>query len=98
MKLIEDERLVERAEREGGRIMQAIRDAKLPVVKEVRGAGMMIGIEITKPGKEFFTKCLERGLLINCTRETVLRLAPPLVATDQDLRQGLDILLQVLRG
>ena len=40
---------------------------------------------------------MEKGLLINCTQETVLRLAPPLTLTDSDIADGLDILLDVLR-
>ena len=77
--------------------MDSIRRAKVPCVKDVRGAGLMIGIELTKPGKEAFTACLERGLFINCTQDTVLRLAPPLTTPDEDLSKGLGILLDVLR-
>jgi acetylornithine/succinyldiaminopimelate/putrescine aminotransferase len=58
----------------------------------------MIGIQLDKPGKEVFSACLQRGLLINCTQETVLRLAPAAVTSETDLRAGLDILLDVLRG
>jgi len=97
MKLIEDEDLVNRAQQTGGRIMDAIRDARIGCVKEVRGAGMMIGIELDKPGNDIVLQCMERGLLINCTQQVVLRLSPPLVTPDEDIQQGLDILLDVLR-
>jgi predicted acetylornithine/succinylornithine family transaminase len=98
MKLIERERLVARAARKGAAIMKAIREAHLACVKEVRGAGLMIGVELDRPGKEAFNKCLQRGLLINCTAETVLRLAPPAVIGERDIKTGLDILIDVLKG
>ncbi len=98
MKLIEKENLVDRAAKKGAAIMQAIRDAKLPTVKNVRGAGMMIGVELAMPGKDVFVKCMEAGLLINCTQDVVLRLAPPLTISDKDIEQGLSILLKVLKG
>ncbi len=97
MKLIESEDLVGRAARKGAELMDAVRRAKVPCVKDVRGAGLMIGIELAKPGKEVFLTCLEKGLFINCTQDTVLRLAPPLTTPDDDLAKGLDILLGVLR-
>ena len=96
MKLIEDEDLVERSARKGAELMDAVRRAKVPCVKDVRGAGLMIGIELSRPGKEVFTNCLQRGLYINCTADTVLRLAPPLTTPDEDLAKALDILLDVL--
>jgi acetylornithine aminotransferase len=57
----------------------------------------MIGIELNRPGKEIFSTCLQQGLFINCTQDTVLRLAPPLTTPDEDLAKGLDILMGVLR-
>lgn len=98
MKLIEDEDLLSRAAARGNEIMQTVRDANIPFIKDVRGAGFMIGIELDKPGKDVLMRCMNRGLLINCTQEKVLRLAPPLVISDADLSAGMDILLDVLRG
>jgi acetylornithine/N-succinyldiaminopimelate aminotransferase len=97
MRLIASEDLVGRSARKGAEIMDAVRRAQLPVVRNVRGFGLMIGIELTRPGKDVFTTCLQRGLFINCTQDTVLRLAPPLTTPDEDLAKGLDILLDVLK-
>ena len=97
MKLIEKDKLVERSAKKGLQVMEAIRQAHLPAVKDVRGAGLMIGIELDRPGKEVFLECLRRGLYINCTQDTVLRLAPPLTTSDADISRGLEILLDVLR-
>ena len=97
MKLIADEDLCARSAAEGERLMRALGAAKIGCVKEVRGAGLMIGIELDRPGKEIFSACMERGLLINCTQETVLRMAPPLVAPEELLEKGLEILIDVLK-
>jgi len=98
MKLIEDEDLLAAANRKGARITEAIRSAGIGKVKQVRGKGMMIGIELDGPGKAIFSACLERGLVINCTQETILRLAPPIVIDEADLAAGLEILIDVLRA
>jgi acetylornithine/succinyldiaminopimelate/putrescine aminotransferase len=97
MRLIESEDLVAAADAKGKAIVEAIELAGLDRIKTVRGKGLMVGIELDGPGKEVFARCLEKGLIINCTQETVLRLAPPLTLTDSDLAEGLDILLDVLR-
>jgi len=62
------------------------------VVREVRGLGLMWGLELTQEGAPLVTACRERGLLVNCTQENVIRLLPPLNLGRQDLDQGLEIL------
>jgi acetylornithine aminotransferase len=52
-------------------------------VRDIRGKGLMIGIELDRPCAALVTRALERGLLINVTAERVIRLLPPLVATDK---------------
>ena len=76
MKLIEDEGLVERADQMGRRITHVIRDADIGCVKEVRGAGMLIGIDIDRPARETFLAALDAGLFICYAGERTLRLAP----------------------
>ncbi|MCK4274899.1 MAG: aminotransferase class III-fold pyridoxal phosphate-dependent enzyme, partial [Phycisphaerae bacterium] len=98
MKLIEDEGLVERAAAKGDQIMQALGDAGIGAIKEVRGAGLMIAIELDRDATDVLMGCMDRGLLINCAQQTVLRLAPPLTTPDEDLQEGLDILMDALRG
>ena len=97
MKLIEDEGLVERAEEKGGRIMQAIRDANLPCVQEVRGAGMLIGIQIDKDAKEVFLAALEDGIFLCLAGQHVVRLAPPLTIEDDLLEKGVEMVIGLLR-
>lgn len=65
---------------------------KYKVVKEVRGMGLMWGIELSKPGMDLYKACLRRGLIINCTANTVLRIVPPLVITEADCDRALAII------
>ena len=54
-------------------------------VKEVRGFGLMIGLELTMPGKQLVLDAMAQGLLINCTHDTVLRLLPPYIITEKEV-------------
>jgi acetylornithine/N-succinyldiaminopimelate aminotransferase len=67
-----------------------------PMIREVRGAGLMLGFELDREGSPYVLKAQERGLLINCTQGNVLRLLPPFVLTDKELADGLRILKEVL--
>ncbi len=65
-------------------------------VKDVRGKGLFIGIELEGGARDVVNGCLERGVLINGAQEKVLRLAPPLVVEQSQLDEGLEALEQVL--
>lgn len=67
-----------------------------PIIKEIRGVGLMIGIELNRPCKEIVLKCLENGLIVNCTAENVIRILPPLNITLEIANEGLDILQRTL--
>ena len=54
-------------------------------VKEVRGFGLMLGVELTVPGKQIVLDALAEGLLINCTHDTVLRFLPPYIVTEKEV-------------
>jgi len=97
MKLIADEGLVERAETKGLQVMRAIRDAGIGCVKDVRGKGLMIGIELDVQAKGVFLEAMKRGLLVCIAGASVVRLAPPLVIEDELLEKGLDMLIDVLK-
>lgn len=66
------------------------------LIKEVRGAGLMIGIDLTVPGAPVLNKCHELGLLANVTAGTVLRLLPPYVITQEDADHAVSIIDQAL--
>ena len=70
---------------------------KYPIIKEVRGIGLMAGMELSIPGKSIVEKCLEQGLLINCTHDTVLRLMPALNVSKKEVDRAMEILEGALR-
>ncbi len=58
---------------------------KFSFVKEVRGSGLMIGMELDRPGKQMVTDGMAHGLLFNCTHDTVLRFLPPYILTEKEV-------------
>ena len=76
----------------------AAMQAELPVIKEVRGLGLMWGLELTQEGTPVVAACRERGLLVNCTQGNVIRLLPPLVITGQELDAALIILREAFKA
>jgi predicted acetylornithine/succinylornithine family transaminase len=66
------------------------------IIDHVRGIGLMIGIQLKGPGKEIVSKCLEKGLRINCTHESVLRLMPAMIVTKEEIDAAVDIIDNVL--
>ncbi len=81
--VIVDEKLPSRARYAGAKIMQGLRAAHSPYVKEVRGRGLLIGIELTIPAKQLSEALLARGIAAKDTHGSVLRIAPPLVIDDE---------------
>jgi predicted acetylornithine/succinylornithine family transaminase len=63
-------------------------------IEDVRGRGLMIGIELSLPGTPIVTSALEKGLRINCTQETVLRMLPAMTLTEQEADEAFDILTE----
>ena len=66
-------------------------------VKEVRGFGLMLGMELDRPGKQVVLDAMAEGLLINCTHDTVLRMLPPYILTEKEVDQAVKILGKLLR-
>jgi predicted acetylornithine/succinylornithine family transaminase len=66
------------------------------IVKEIRGRGLIIGMEISIEGSQIVNACMDRGLLINCTGGNVLRFVPPLTITEKDVNAAVAILGEVL--
>jgi acetylornithine/N-succinyldiaminopimelate aminotransferase len=70
---------------------------KYSFVKEIRGFGLMIGVELDIPGKQIVLDCMEEGLLLNCTHETVLRMLPPYILSEQDVDRAMTVLNRVFK-
>jgi acetylornithine/N-succinyldiaminopimelate aminotransferase len=71
---------------------------EFPVIQEIRGLGLMWGIELALEGAPVVDFCRERGLLVNCTQGNVIRLLPPLIVNADEINQGLRILTEALRA
>ena len=69
---------------------------KFPAIKEVRGIGLMIGVELNIAGADIVKKALERGLLLNCAQEKVLRFVPPLIVGKKEADEMLKIFTGIL--
>jgi len=68
------------------------------IVRDVRGKGLMVAMELDIPGAEIVRKCMEKGSLINCTNNNVLRCVPPLIVTEQEVDEVVDIIDEVMRN
>jgi acetylornithine/N-succinyldiaminopimelate aminotransferase len=95
---IEGNKLLDNAARMGEYAKQKLMQLKqkYPIVDSVRGIGLMIGVQLTAPGGEIVDKCLAKGLRINCTNNTVLRLMPAMIVTKEQIDEAINILDGVL--
>ncbi len=94
----EEDNLLDRATQIGERFRAHFESlkAKCPLVTEIRILGTMIGLQLAVEGAAVVQKCLERGLLINCTHGTVIRLLPAANISDEQIDEGCAILDEVL--
>ncbi|HEX5339226.1 MAG TPA: acetylornithine transaminase [Gallionella sp.] len=99
LNIVEQDKLLAHAEALGEFIRQGVATALHGVqgLTEVRGQGLMIGIELAKPCGELVKQALAQGLLINVTADNVIRLLPPLVMTRDEAQQLLDILCPLIK-
>ena len=88
--------LLSSVQAKGKFIRQTLTKSKLPLVKNIRGLGLMIGIEVSCPPAEIQKKALEKGLLILTAGKNVVRLLPPLTISEIEIKKGLAILLKCL--
>jgi acetylornithine/N-succinyldiaminopimelate aminotransferase len=77
--------------------LSALRD-ECDIVRDLRIAGVMIGIELAIEGAPIVKACMERGLLINCTQGVVIRLLPAMNLTEAQVHEGCEILCEVIRN
>ncbi|UAL48583.1 ornithine--oxo-acid transaminase [Sutcliffiella horikoshii] len=96
LEVLEEESLVERSYDLGNYMMEELRTIKNPIIKEVRGRGLFIGVELTEEARPYCEKLKEEGLLCKETHETVIRFAPPLVISKEDLDWAIEKVKQVL--
>jgi acetylornithine/N-succinyldiaminopimelate aminotransferase len=92
------ENLLPRIRRAGAYLAGELRSlqSRHSVIQEVRCAGLMAGLQLAVPGHIFVEQALARGLAINCTHDTVLRLLPPFIVTDEEIDRAVATLDSVL--
>ncbi len=96
--LTEDGFILDQCRRMGKYLKKRLEELKKEfpsIVAEIRGMGLLVGMELTKEGAPIVNSCLERGLLINCTSGNILRFMPPLIVTEKDIDHLIDILGQI---
>ena len=100
LRALEEEKLLENAATVGAHLKAELSKALLgtPGVREVRGQGLMLGIELEKPCGVLTMRALEAGLLINVTRDRVVRLLPPLILTTQEADEIVKILAPLIKA
>ncbi|MDQ2889647.1 MAG: ornithine--oxo-acid transaminase [Gemmatimonadota bacterium] len=95
VRVLQEERLVERSAELGEWFMQQVSAIRHPDIKEVRGRGLMIGIELLVPARGYCEALMERGMLCKETHDHVIRLSPPLVTSREDLAWAVEQLQAV---
>ncbi len=85
LRVIEEERLPDRSAELGAWLLYELRKIRHPHIKEVRGRGLLVGIELLVPARPYCERLKDLGLLCKETHDHVIRLAPPLIISQEDL-------------
>jgi ornithine--oxo-acid transaminase len=94
--VIEEESLSERSRALGEYLLNKLREIDNPAIKEIRGRGLFIGVELHEPARPYCQRLKELGLLCKETHENVIRFAPPLVIKKDELDWAIDKIENVL--
>lgn len=99
LQTIEEDNLLDHVKQVGAYFRAGLErlQTKYAFITEVRGRGLMLAAELDRPAAHMVMKCLERGYLINCTVERVLRFLPPLTITHQEVDDLLEVLDTVMK-
>jgi acetylornithine/N-succinyldiaminopimelate aminotransferase len=97
LETIESEKLIENAINMGKYLISELAFMRdLPYTKDIRGLGLMVGIEFEQLCGNFVKKCFENNLLINCPRDKVVRLVPPLIVSKKEIDEAIEIMKKSL--
>ncbi|PFA24692.1 ornithine--oxo-acid transaminase [Bacillus cereus] len=94
--VLQDEKLTERSLQLGEKLVGQLNEIDNPMITEIRGKGLFIGIELNEPARPYCEKLKEAGLLCKETHENVIRIAPPLVISEEDLEWAFQKIKAVL--
>ncbi|MEN6319896.1 MAG: acetylornithine transaminase [Syntrophaceae bacterium] len=92
--------ILENVKRVGGYFLNRLEElkSKYSIVKDVRGSGLILGVELNIEGADIVKECMDKGVLINCTGGNVLRFVPPLVVTEKDVDAVVNVLEEVIKS
>ncbi len=96
--LLEDDFILDQCRRMGDYFKKRLEELKKEfssIIADIRGKGLLIGLELTRDGEPVVKACFERNILINCTAGNILRFMPPLIITEKEIDHLIDILEQV---
>ena len=98
LQVVEDEKLLENIRIRGAELHEGLAKlaAKFEFIREIRGEGLIVGVELSIEGAPFVSEAMQRGLLINCTHDFTLRLLPPFIITRAQVRDFLKLFELVL--
>jgi acetylornithine/N-succinyldiaminopimelate aminotransferase len=98
--VVEKENLLERIRERGQQLREGLRilAEQFDFIREIRGEGLMLGLELSLEGAPFVAEAMRRGLLINCTHDFTLRLLPPFIITKAQVRDFLKLFKSVLEA
>src|SRR5882762_10330721 len=98
LNIVEEEKLLENIRLRGAELHKGLTKlaAKFGFLREIRGEGLMIGVELSIEGAPFVSEAMRRGLLINCTHDFTLRLLPPFIITRAQVREFLRLFELIL--
>ena len=92
----DEENILDNVNEVGEYFIAELKKLDKDIIVDVRGKGLMVGVELTKPGAEYVDKLREAGFLINCTADKVLRFVPPLIITKEDIDEFINALDEIL--
>lgn len=98
LEVLEEEKLADRSLELGNHMMDELKKINNPKIKEVRGKGLFIGVELTESARPYCEALKEKGLLCKETHDNVIRFAPPLVIEKEDLDWAIGHIQEVLKG
>ncbi|MDZ5713657.1 ornithine--oxo-acid transaminase [Jeotgalibacillus haloalkalitolerans] len=96
LEVLKEEKLAERSLEMGQYFMDALKKIDNPMIKEIRGSGLFIGMELKEPARKYCEELKQEGLLCKETHETVIRFAPPLVISKEELDWAIEKITRVL--
>jgi len=96
IEILEEENLVEESRKKGAYLQEKLKELKAPIIKDIRGKGLFVGIELTEPARPYCEQLKDLGVLVKETHETVMRFAPPLIISEDELNWAIERVYKIL--